>query len=245
MEFTDYKTIKAPLNQIDQFVNDQIAEGWSPIGQLVVLTNRDAIQPMARGEEQPPAILEYFTVVAPLDQVDRFVSDRISAGWQPSGELVVLTTRNAIQPMVLGMTGGGGGGGEITADDISDATAVGRSLIKAASAEAARNAIGAGTSSLAIGSGADSAAAGNHTHAEATASLSGLMSSDDKQKLDGVAAEATKNDSDSNLKSRANHTGEQGMDTISGLEAALADRATTASLNALIARVEALEAEPE
>lgn len=51
-----------------------------------------------------------------------------------------------------------------TVDDVSDATAVGRSVLKAADAAAARTAIGAGTSSVVIGTGATQAAAGNHTH---------------------------------------------------------------------------------
>jgi len=51
-----------------------------------------------------------------------------------------------------------------TAANISDATAVGRSVLTAADAAAARTAIGAGTSSLALGTSASQAAAGNHVH---------------------------------------------------------------------------------
>lgn len=40
---------------------------------------------------------------------------------------------------------GGGAGGEVTAADITDATAVGRNVLKAADPAAARTAIGAGT----------------------------------------------------------------------------------------------------
>lgn len=58
----------------------------------------------------------------------------------------------------------GGEGDPVVADDITDATAVGKSVLKAASAAAARTAIGAGTSSLEVGTGASQAAAGNHTH---------------------------------------------------------------------------------
>ncbi|WP_342480408.1 hypothetical protein NST07_25685 [Paenibacillus sp. FSL L8-0340] len=56
---------------------------------------------------------------------------------------------------------GGGGGSTVTAADITDATTVGRSVIKAADAAAARTAIGAGTSSLALGTTAGTALAGN------------------------------------------------------------------------------------
>jgi hypothetical protein len=51
-----------------------------------------------------------------------------------------------------------------TAANISDATAVGRNVLKATDAAAARSAIGAGTSDLALGTTSSTAAAGNHTH---------------------------------------------------------------------------------
>lgn len=51
-----------------------------------------------------------------------------------------------------------------TAAQVSDASTVGRSVLTATDAAAARTAIGAGTSSLALGSTASTAAAGNHTH---------------------------------------------------------------------------------
>lgn len=51
-----------------------------------------------------------------------------------------------------------------TAAQISNASAVGRNVLTAADAAAARSAIGAGTSSLALGSTGSTAAAGNHTH---------------------------------------------------------------------------------
>ena len=55
------------------------------------------------------------------------------------------------------------GGGEVTSDSIADATAVGKSVLTAATAAAARTAIGAGTSDLAIGTTASTAKAGNYT----------------------------------------------------------------------------------
>jgi hypothetical protein len=51
-----------------------------------------------------------------------------------------------------------------TADTLSGATAVGKSVLKAADQGAARTAIGAGTSSLALGTTATTAAKGDHTH---------------------------------------------------------------------------------
>ncbi|MCY1521355.1 hypothetical protein D9M68_561660 [compost metagenome] len=47
------------------------------------------------------------------------------------------------------------------------------------------------------------------------------MSGSDKTKLNGIAAGATANDTDANLKNRANHTGSQSISTVSGLQSAL------------------------
>lgn len=54
-----------------------------------------------------------------------------------------------------------------TADTLSGATSTGRNVLKAADAAAARDAIGAGTSSLALGTTSTTAAKGDHTHAYA------------------------------------------------------------------------------
>lgn len=54
----------------------------------------------------------------------------------------------------------------------------------------------------------------------ATTTTAGKMSAADKTKLDGIAAGATVNDTDGNLKNRANHTGTQLAETISDFAAA-------------------------
>lgn len=46
----------------------------------------------------------------------------------------------------------------------------------------------------------------------------------DKDKLSNIEAEATKNDTDANLKNRANHTGEQSISTVTGLQTALDEK---------------------
>lgn len=63
----------------------------------------------------------------------------------------------------------------------------------------------------------------------ATTSVAGLMSSTDKTKLDGVATGATANDTDANLKNRANHTGTQAQSTITNLTTDLGLKAPLAS----------------
>lgn len=87
--------------------------------------------------------------------------------------------------------------------------------------EAARAAIGAGTSSLAIGTTGATAAAGDHSHDDATTARPGFMSGADKAKLDAIASGATANATDAELRNRSTHTGEQSIATITGLQAAL------------------------
>lgn len=64
-----------------------------------------------------------------------------------------------------------------------------------------------------------------HSHAVATTGASGFMSAADKTKLNGIAAGATANSTDAQLRDRGTHTGEQEMGTVTGLAAALAAKA--------------------
>ncbi len=56
-------------------------------------------------------------------------------------------------------------------------------------------------------------AAAAHGHANATPSTPGFMAAADKSKLDGIAAGATANATDAQLRDRATHTGTQTLDT--------------------------------
>ena len=67
----------------------------------------------------------------------------------------------------------------------------------------------------------DTKAVSDHTHPEATVSVAGLMSSDDKSKLNTIATGATVNSPDSSLRDRSTHTGVQNITTVSGLSGAL------------------------
>ena len=83
------------------------------------------------------------------------------------------------------------GGEAPTADTLEGATATGKALMKATDAEAARTAIGAGTSSF---SGSYNNLTDKPTiptiPGNATSSAAGLMSASDKAKLDGIATGA-------------------------------------------------------
>ncbi|MEB4780816.1 head fiber protein [Paenibacillus jamilae] len=74
-----------------------------------------------------------------------------------NGELLLVGKNNPLP--VAGLSGGGGGA--VTVDNITDATTVGKSVLKATDAAAARTALGAGTSNLKVGETGNDAKAGN------------------------------------------------------------------------------------
>lgn len=88
--------------------------------------------------------------------------------------------------IIQGLQSASGGGSSITSAQITDATTVGKSVLTAADATAARTAIGAGTSSLALGTTASTAAAGNHTHT--IANVTGLQTALDAKLTASKAA---------------------------------------------------------
>lgn len=66
----------------------------------------------------------------------------------------------------------------------------------------------------------------------ATTVNAGLFSPADKAKLNGIAVGATANDTDANLKNRANHTGSQAISTVVGLQAAIDAKLNLSLVNA-------------
>ena len=74
---------------------------------------------------------------------------------------------------------------------------------------------------------------------EATISAAGKMSAADKVKLDAVAAGATANATDAQLRDRTTHTGEQATSTVTGLDAALSGKETAGAAAAAVAAHEA------
>jgi hypothetical protein len=104
------------------------------------------------------AYTDYSTITADSpEELATRLNEGIADGWQPYGAPVCITLQQVsksfrlMQAVVKGSPDGGGGGGgpdEITADDITDATATGKAVLTGADAAAARTAIGAGTSSF-------------------------------------------------------------------------------------------------
>jgi hypothetical protein len=111
----------------------------------------------------------------PVD-LTNFVTEAIGDGWQPYGPPTNDDAGLFVLIVVQGTANGGGGGPtDVSADDITDATTVGKAVLTAADAAAARTAIGAGTSILTVGTGAAQAKAGDYTPPDAAAATKGLV----------------------------------------------------------------------
>lgn len=91
------------------------------------------------------------------------------ADGQAGGTPISAARLNHIEDGVAAATATAEAADTVTAANITDATAVGRNVLKATDAAAARTAIGAGTgnSNLALGTTGTTAAAGNHSHTAA------------------------------------------------------------------------------
>ncbi|WP_173087390.1 hypothetical protein [Devosia sp. 1635] len=104
---------------------------------------------------------------------------------------------------------------------VTTLSAFARTLLDDTSQAAMQATMGLGTASTAAATDfapVSHVGSGGAAHAAAIASgANGFMTGADKAKLDGVAAGATANDTDTNLRNRANHTGTQPANTISGL----------------------------
>jgi len=83
-------------------------------------------------------------------------------GYLKAGANVTLTPDDTAGTLTISAAGGSGGTTTITIASITDATTVGKALLGATSAAAARTAIGAGTSNLAVGTGATDAKRGDY-----------------------------------------------------------------------------------
>lgn len=126
----------------------------------------------------------YKVLKAPIDQIETIMNDLIGDGWQPLGApTLTYPNSNMVYQAIVQGTPDGGDPVTIVVNDITDATDTGKAVLLADDEEAARAAIGAGTSSLALGSGATQASAGNHNHAVTADVGSGLAEAANIQEL--------------------------------------------------------------
>ncbi|MGW8461200.1 DUF1737 domain-containing protein [Pseudomonas sp. CLCA07] len=94
------------------------------------------------------AYTQYDTVVAntPEELADK-LAQAIADGWQPYGSPVSITEGfQVLQAVVKGTNNAAGTPGDITSENISDASDVGKAVLVSVDAAAARTAIGSGTS---------------------------------------------------------------------------------------------------
>lgn len=145
----------------------QVKLGWSLYGNPFEL-NGEVAQVMLKMTDASTEVVEYKTVMQDGSaSMAAQVATLKTAGYSLYGSPLELWGQ-PVQVMIKGNmpietgTGGGGGSAAIVAADITDATTVGRNVLKAVDGPAARTAIGAGTSNLVVGTTAATAKAGNY-----------------------------------------------------------------------------------
>lgn len=174
---------------------------------------------------EPPSPPASFSRVY-VDETDGHVKRK-----DESGNVVDLEAASAPVSSVFGRTGAVVAvSGDYSAADVSNTPA---GNIVATNVQAAINELDAEKAPVGhVGS------TGVSEHGVASGVVAGFMSPSDKTKLDGVATGATANDTDANLKNRANHTGTQVASTISDFASAV--DAQTATNRAPLAHVGAV-----
>lgn len=176
IEVRQHNTVDA----LSKDVTTLIGYGYTLLGEPFALDSL-VCQMVIKGDDQPVTGLEYKVVERySTTTIEKQLEVLLNDGWDLYG-IPFQLGKNPVQavkkgdiPVVSGISGAGGTGSEeIFAIDISDSTIVGRSVITAADAAAARTAIGAGTSNLALGTTGTTAKAGNYvpTSAEVAAAL--------------------------------------------------------------------------
>lgn len=83
-----------------------------------------------------------------------------------------------------------------------------------------------------IGTEPGNVADGAHRHDNASTSVDGFLSKEDKLKLNSISSGATTNQTDSYLLNRANHTGSQSISTITSLQSVLDSKVNTSVIGA-------------
>lgn len=165
---------------------DIVQQGWSVSVSEGLTSGKGksyAIQPLLAQLDQPIPGINLGTIEVPPGSAT--VPAPMYAKGIAGGVAALDADGDVTDATGAKIVGGSGSGDATTAASITDATTVGRAVLTAASAAAARTAIGAGTSSLGIGTTAGTAAdavavttalAGkaDSSHAHTTAQVTGL-----------------------------------------------------------------------
>lgn len=175
------------LDRLNGLIAAAVTDGFSPHGSIIPISNGDVSIVMV-DTGTPVDACKVIKAVG-LVRFNQALADAVNDGFYPVG-------RGETGPgntffMVLAKGGDTGGGAvTVTSDQITDASTVGKNVLKAADAAAARAAIGAGigNSNLVIGTTATQAKAGNYQPTAANISDAGAFGRQLLQAADQAAA---------------------------------------------------------
>lgn len=156
------------LDRLNGLITAAVAEGFSPHGSIIPISNGDVSIVMV-DTGTPVDACKVIKAVG-LVRFNQDLADAVTDGFYPVGRGEVGPNNTFLMVLAKGGDTGGGGTGSVTSAQITDATDIGKSLLTAANAGAARTALGAGTSSLSIGTTSTTAKAGDYQPAAANIS---------------------------------------------------------------------------
>ena len=193
MAITQYKVVKAPVQDAERVIGEWLAKGWQPLGAPVMVEPNSAtiFQAMTIGTADGGGGGGPVTIVVEniTDATDTGKAVMLAADADEARAAIGAGTSS----LVLGTTAGTAMAGNTTIpaaptwDNISGKPAV---VAAGADAEAARAAIGAGTSSLTLGTTPSTAKAGNYQPTVANISDAGAFGRQLLQAADQAAAKA-------------------------------------------------------
>lgn len=176
------------LDRLNGLITAAVAEGFSPHGSIIPISNGDVSIVMV-DTGTPVDACKVIKAVG-LVRFNQALADAVTDGFYPVGRGEVGPNNTFLMVLAKGGDTGGGGTGSVTSAQITDATDIGKSLLTASNAAAARTAIGAGigNSNLVIGTSASQAKAGNYQPTAANISDAGAFGRQLLQAADQAAA---------------------------------------------------------
>lgn len=240
MAITEYKVIKAHLDSIEQAMASAIGAGFQPVGQPVMQfpAEKTVLQVVAKGASS--TITDYRIIKAPIESISAAMADAIADGYQPFERPIMLypADKTMLQAVIKGSADGGGEQVTIVVANITDASDIGKTLMTAEDEEAARDAIGAASAE-------DIPTVPAAPTWETLSGKPAVIAAGADQQAARAAIGAGTGNSNLELGSGAdqaapgNHS--HGIGDITGLQAALDEKASADDLDSLVGRVEALE----
>lgn len=160
--------------KIDSTIDADVAAAVSALVNGAPLA-LDTLKELADALENAATDSEVAAILVALDNRVRFDASQTLTGPQQTQARSNIGAGTSNLAVGTGASNAKAGNWVPAAADISDASAVGRSVITSASQSAARTAIGAGTSNLALGTTSATAKAGDYSPPAATEAVSGIV----------------------------------------------------------------------